>query len=64
MANMKQFNIEELNKVLGFIDLAVRAGGYSVAEQAFPIVAKMRELAGELPAPPSPPNEDTHEGAE
>ncbi len=48
---MTTLTIDDLNKILGFIDLATKAGGYAVAEQAFPLVEKMKQMAQETPGP-------------
>lgn len=49
---MTKFTIEELNLIGAIIDVATKASGFELAEKAFPIVQKMRQMAMELNAPP------------
>jgi hypothetical protein len=38
------FTIEELNKLLQMLDLATKAGGLAVANEALPLAAKIQEV--------------------
>jgi len=39
------FTIEELNKLLQMLDLATKAGGLAVANEALPLAVKIQEVA-------------------
>lgn len=39
------FTNEELNTLVQLLDLATKAGGLAVAQQALPLVAKMQDMA-------------------
>lgn len=39
------FTIEELNKLLQMLDIATKAGGLAVANDALPLAAKIQEVA-------------------
>ena len=47
---MTQFTIEELNKLVQMLDLATKAGGLSVAQEALPLVTKMQQMGREIEA--------------
>lgn len=38
------FTVEELNKLLQMLDLATKAGGLAVANEALPLAAKIQEV--------------------
>ena len=40
-----EFTKEELNKLVAFIDLAVKAAGLAAASEALQLVAKIQEMA-------------------
>lgn len=42
------FTVEELNKLLLILDLAVKAGGLAVANEALPLALKIQQLSKEL----------------
>ena len=39
------FTLEELNKLLQMLDLATKAGGLAVANEALPLAVKIQEVA-------------------
>ena len=39
------FTVEELNKLLQMLDLATKAGGLVVANEALPLAVKIQEVA-------------------
>ena len=39
------FTIDELNKLLQMLDIATKAGGLQVANEALPLAAKIQEVA-------------------
>ena len=39
------FTVEELNKLLQMLDLATKAGGLAVANEALPLAVKIQEVA-------------------
>lgn len=45
---MTTFTLDELNTILGLLDLATKAGGLQVASKALPIVQKMELMAKEI----------------
>lgn len=45
---MSQFTIEELNKLAQICDIATKAGGLQIAQEALPLVAKMQQIAKEM----------------
>ena len=47
---MSQFTLEELNKLVQICDIATKAGGLQVAQEALPLVAKMQQMAQSLSA--------------
>jgi hypothetical protein len=42
------FTVEELNKLLQMLDLATKAGGLAVANEALPLAAKIQEVGKAL----------------
>ena len=46
------FTIEELNTLVQLLDIATKAGGLAVAQQALPLVAKMQQMAQETQRAP------------
>ena len=46
-----KLTIEDVQVLGDLIDIAVKAGGFNVAERAFPVVSKLRVIAQELSAP-------------
>lgn len=48
---MTKLDANDLNILGEIVDLAVKAGGFGVAERAFPVVAKMRQMMQELNQP-------------
>lgn len=42
------FTLEELNKLVQMLDLATKAGGLAVAQEALPLFAKMQQMAQAL----------------
>jgi hypothetical protein len=38
------FTVEELNKLLQLLDIATKAGGLQVANEALPLAAKIQEI--------------------
>lgn len=42
------FTIDELNKLLQLLDIATKAGGLQVANEALPLAVKIQELGKEL----------------
>jgi hypothetical protein len=42
------FTLEELNKLLQLLDLATKAGGLIVANEALPLAVKVQEMAKNL----------------
>ncbi len=40
-----KFTIEELNTLIQLLDVATKAGGLAVANQALPLAAKMQQMA-------------------
>ena len=47
---MAQFTVEELNKLAQICDIATKAGGLQIAQEALPLVAKMQQIAQEMQA--------------
>lgn len=45
---MTQFTIEELNKLAQMLDLATKAGGLAVAQEALPLISKMQQMGREI----------------
>lgn len=45
---MSEFTIEELNKLVQICDIATKAGGLQVANEALPLVAKMQKIASDM----------------
>lgn len=43
-----KFTIDELNTLIQLLDIATKAGGLSVANQALPLVGKMQQMAQEI----------------
>lgn len=43
-----KFTIDELNTLIQLLDIATKAGGLSVANQALPLAAKMQQMAQEI----------------
>ena len=43
-----KFTTEELQKLLQLLDLATKAGGLAVANEALPLAVKVQEMAKEL----------------
>jgi hypothetical protein len=39
------FTVEELNKLLQMLDIATKAGGLAVANEALPLAVKIQEVA-------------------
>jgi hypothetical protein len=54
------FTNEELNTLLQLMDLATKAGGLAVAQQALPLVSKMQEMAkaNDMSLAQSPPSDN------
>ena len=48
---MTQLEIQDVQVLGDLIDIAVKAGGFNVAERAFPVVSKLRVIAQELSQP-------------
>lgn len=42
------FTIEELQKLLGLLDIATKAGGLIVANEALPLAVKIQEIVKDL----------------
>ena len=47
---MTKFTIEELNKLAQLLDIATKAGGLAVAQEALPLVGKMQQIGKEMEA--------------
>lgn len=45
---MTNFTIEELNKLMQLCDIATKAGGLQVAQEALPIAVKIQQIAKEM----------------
>ena len=45
---MSQFTVEELNKLAQICDIATKAGGLQIAQEALPLVAKMQQIVSEI----------------
>lgn len=45
---MTQFTIEELNKLIQICDIATKAGGLQIANEALPLVAKIQLVGKEI----------------
>lgn len=55
---MTNFTLEELNKLIQLLDIATKAGGLNVANEALPLVAKMHQIGQEMqPSSPQPTTE-------
>ena len=39
------FTVEELNKILQMLDIATKAGGLQIAQEALPLAIKIQEVA-------------------
>ena len=48
---MTKLEIQDVQVLGDLIDIAVKAGGFNVAERAFPVVSKLRVIAQELSQP-------------
>jgi hypothetical protein len=48
-----KFTIDELNTLIQLLDIATKAGGLNVANQALPLVAKMQQMAQEIQPQPA-----------
>ena len=48
-----KFTIDELNTLIQLLDIATKAGGLNVANQALPLVAKMQQMAQEIHPQPA-----------
>lgn len=45
---MTTFTIDELNKLAQLCDIATKAGGLQIAQEALPLVAKMQKMVMEI----------------
>ena len=45
---MTQFTLEELNKLMQLCDIATKAGGLQIAQEALPLSAKIQQIAKEI----------------
>lgn len=45
MGDPMKFTIEELQKLIQLLDLATKAGGLQVANEALPLAVKIQEMA-------------------
>lgn len=45
---MTQFTVEELNKLAQLCDVATKAGGLQIAQEALPLVAKMQQIVNDM----------------
>ena len=52
------FRSEELNKLVQICDIATKAGGLQIAQEALPLVAKMQQMAQSLSAENPANNEE------
>ena len=56
-----KFTIDELNTLIQLLDIATKAGGLNVANQALPLVAKMQQMAQEIQPQPATASATTSE---
>lgn len=45
---MTSFTLEELNKLIQLLDIATKAGGLQIAQEALPLVAKMQKMGQDI----------------
>lgn len=45
---MTQFTTDELNKLVQLLDIATKAGGLAVAQEALPLIVKMQQIGQEI----------------
>jgi hypothetical protein len=48
MGMMMNLTLEELNKLAQMLDLATKAGGLAVAQEALPLFTKLQQMAQSL----------------
>ena len=42
------FNLDELSKLIQLLDIATKAGGLQIAQEALPLVAKIQQMGKEI----------------
>lgn len=45
---MTTFNLDELSKLIQLLDIATKAGGLQIAQEALPLVAKIQQMGKEI----------------
>jgi hypothetical protein len=45
---MTQFTLEDLNKLIQLCDIATKAGGLQIAQEALPLAAKIQQISQEM----------------
>jgi len=54
---MTKLTLEEMNLLIQLLDIATKAGGLQIAQQALPMAAKIQQMAQELAAAEAQPEE-------